>query len=65
MHHTKRPYEILLEVAAEQRRYLEEPRLHLDCSLLELEQRLDNLDPEVLWVVELWLGAGWRLRQVK
>ena len=65
MHHTKRPYEILLEVAAEQRRSLEEPCLHLDCSLLDLEQRLDSLDPEVLWVVELWLGAGWRLRLVK
>ena len=65
MHHTKRPYEILLEVAAEQRRSLEEPCLHLDCSLLELEQRLDRLDPEVLHVVELGLGAGWRLRLVK
>jgi hypothetical protein len=65
MRHTKRPYEILLEVAAEQRRSLEEPCLHLDCSLLELEQRLDRLDPEALRVVEIWLGAGWRRRQVK
>jgi hypothetical protein len=62
MHPTRLPYRILLEVAAEQRRRLEEPCLHLGITLLELERRVNELDPKVVSLVDIWLGAGWRRR---
>lgn len=53
-------YQRVLQLAAEQRRSLEEPCLELHCSLWEFEQRLNALEPAVLLAVDLWLGTAWR-----
>ena len=54
------PYEIAIQVAAEQRRSLADPCLKLDCTVLELEQRLNRLEPAALEAIDLWLGSSWR-----
>ena len=53
-------YQRVLQLAAEQRRSLEEPCLELHCTVCEFEQRLTALEPEVLLVVDRWLGTAWR-----
>lgn len=47
------------EIAREQERTLEMPCLELECSISELEQRLNRLDRAAVEEVAKWLGISY------
>ena len=52
-------FQRVLQIAQEQERTLEEPCLELGCTVQELEQRLNRLEPRVVEEVSKWLGISY------
>lgn len=55
-----RPHELAHLIAEEQRRTLVGPCLELNCTIEELEIRLDRLEPEAVRAVQCHLGRDFR-----